>query len=107
MSDVRCQMSDGGNSCVLLAFGVHRRSHAADNLPCTVSAKPGVGSPKNFCVRFGWAEASPHHLYPVMNDRGIADDLNGQLLDRERLQLDPSRHVRRDPVGDLIFSHGR
>jgi hypothetical protein len=29
------------------------------------------------------------------------------LLDREPLQLDPFGHVRRDPVGDVIFSHGR
>jgi hypothetical protein len=107
MSDVRCQMSDGGSSCVLLALSIHRRSHAADDLKGVACSKPGVGSPKNFCVRFGWAGASPHHLYPVMIDRDIAGDLNGQWLDRERLQLDPFGHVRGDPVGNVIFSHGR
>jgi len=91
----------------LFVLGIHGRGHAADDLPCAVSANPGVGGAKNFCVRFGRAGASPHYLYPVMNDRNISDDLNGQLLDRERLQLDPFGHVRGDPVGDLIFSNGR
>jgi hypothetical protein len=42
-----------------------------------------------------------------MIDRGIAGDLNGQLVDQERLQLDRVGHVRGDPVGDVIFSDGR
>ena len=89
----------------LLALGIHGCGHAADDLPCTVSANPGVGGAKNFCVRFGWA--GPYHLYPVMHDRDIADDLNGQLLDRERLQLDPFGNVLGQPVSEVIFSHGR
>ena len=42
-----------------------------------------------------------------MIDRDIADDLNGQLLDRERLQLGPFGPVLGDPVGNVIFSHRR
>ena len=91
----------------LLSIGVHRGGHAANDLPRTVSANPGVGGAQCFRESVGWLRSCPAHLYPVMIDRDIAGDLNGQLLDRERLQLDPSRHVRRDPVGDLIFSHGR
>ena len=92
---------------VLLALSIHGRGHTADDLPRAMRSKPGVGNSKNYCVRFGWAGASPHHLDPEVVDRDVAGDLNGQLLDRVRLQLDPFGHVCGDPVGDVMFSQRR
>ena len=99
MSDVRCQRSaglivvircqlfvnrcrtEGALAAKLLAFGVHRRGHAANDLPDSVSADPGVCDSQCLGRCIGPFTIGPVHFDSIMVNRDIADHTDGQLLD--------------------------
>ena len=56
---------------------------------------------------FGACAVRPRCLNSIIGHRDIAGYLNGELLDRVRLELDPFGRVRSNPVGDVILSYGR
>ena len=51
--------------------------------------------------------SGPGRLDSIIIHRDITSYLNGELLDGVRLELDAFGRVGSDPIGDMIFSHGR
>ena len=91
----------------LLTIGVHGSGHAAENLPRAVSTNPRVRDPQRVGSHFGCFVRGPVRLDPIMVDRDVAGHANGELLDRVGLQLQSLGRVRRNPIGDVIFSRRR
>lgn len=66
-----------------------------------------MGDSENFCVRFRRTRTGPHHLHPIMDDRDLPLQLNGQWFDCVRLQPDAPRRIPRDPIGYVILAQRR
>ena len=91
----------------LLVICIYRRGHATDNLPRVVRSNPRVDDPHSVGFDFGACAVRPRCLNSIIIHCDIAGYVNGELLDRVRLELDPFGRVRSNPVGDVILSYGR
>src|SRR5215471_21303395 len=89
----------------LFTIRIYRRGHAADDLPRAVRANPCVSDSQSVGPDLGAFAIGPGCIDPIVVDRDISGYLNGELLNRVRLELDTLRSVRSDPVGDVILSH--
>jgi hypothetical protein len=65
-----------------------------------------VRDPQRVYPRFGCFARGPVRFDPIVVDRDVAGHANGELLNRVGLQLHALGRVRRDPIGDVIFSVG-
>ena len=86
---------------------IHGRGHATDDLPRALRPSPRVRDPHSVGSDFGACAVRPRCLNSIIIQGDIAGYLNGKLLDRVRLELDPFGRVRSNPVGDVILSYGR
>jgi len=88
----------------LLTLVIHGRGHAAQNLPCAMSADPCVRDSQCVGLDFDAFAIGPCCFDSVVVNRDVACDLNRELLDRVRLEFDAFGRVGSDPVGDVILS---
>ena len=89
----------------LFAFRIHGRGHAAKNLPCAIGPNPRVRDPHRIDLCFGSVFVGPRSFDSIMINRDVAGDLNRELFDGVRLQLNAFRRVGGDPVGDVVLPH--
>jgi len=66
-----------------------------------------VRNPESVGPDFGAGAVRPRCLNSIIVHRDIAGYLNGELLDRVRVEGNAFRCVRSDPVGDVILSRAR
>jgi len=92
---------------VLLTVCIHRRGHAANDLPRSVGPNPRVRDPKFVGPDFSPCAVRPRCINSIVINRNVARYLNRQLLDRVGLKGDSLGRICSDPVGDVILSHRR
>ena len=91
----------------LFTLGIHGRGHATDDLPRAVGANPRVRDPQSVGPDLSACGVRPCCINSIIVHRDVASYLNGELLDRVRLELDAFGDVGSNPIGDVVLPYGR
>src|SRR5262249_32952297 len=91
---------------LLLTICIQRSGHASNDLPRSTNTNPCMRDSHCVGPGFGSLLIGPIGYESIIVDRDFAGHMNGELLDRVRLELDAFGRVGSDPIGDVILVHG-